>query len=97
MSSHNTDLVACSVYLARRINSLMSALKTEGFCLREIAIKVNMLFTLLLFVYLFMYFVYVCLCSIVVACLFTCLSLFTLMLVVYFCLFGDNVRSPLFL
>ena len=43
----------------------MNALEGECLCLREIFINVNKLFTLLLFVY----FVYVCPCRIVVACL----------------------------
>ena len=49
---------------------------------QEISIKGNILFTLLLFVY----FVYICTCSAVVAFVFTCLLVFLFsFLLVYFC------------
>ena len=72
----------------------MFACKEECLCLRETFINVNKLFTLLLFVY----FVNVCPCSVVVSCLLG-YPLFILMLLIYFCihLFVDHVNKSIVL
>ena len=111
MSSHETDcilsemqLLAVSwLFLYRRISSLMNALEGECLCLCEMSINVYRFFMLLLFEY----FVYVCLGSVIVACLLVyslvytevvdaCLlsyPFFILRLLVYFCLFVDHVNK----
>ena len=68
VSSHKTDriqselpLPALSCLLYCRLNSTINAFEEECLCLHEISINVNMLLSLLLFVY----FVYICPCSVV--------------------------------
>ena len=66
-------------------------LKEEWLCFREISINIDMLFTLLLFVY----FVYVCPCNVVVICFLLVYPCFIPMLLLYFCLFVDHVNKSI--
>ena len=75
VSSHKSDCIF-SELSSPALSCLIYALEGKCLCLREISINVNKLFTLLLFAY----FVYVCPCNVVVACLLVYFLFYTALL-----------------